>query len=196
MESIHSIQNEIVTTNELIINKSRFLSFAKHIESTQDADSFLSEITKKFKDARHICYAYRLTNTSKASDNGEPSGTAGKPILQVIEKQNLYNIIVIVVRYFGGIKLGAGGLLRAYTNATTQCLEKATKIDWYPSTLYSIQFDYKEYQPFLNSIKDRAVQVVSTNFDNGAKIEFIARNDEIFTDATKIKDLMYCFPIK
>ena len=99
-----------------IINKSKFIAYSFCLQSFEQIDTFLQEIKQKYADATHICYAYKFFGNEKAVDNGEPQGTAGKPILECIKKQNLSNVLVVVVRYFGGIKLGAGGLTRAYGN--------------------------------------------------------------------------------
>lgn len=105
---------------ELEISKSKFIAYKKELASLEEVKAFLLELKKEHKKARHICYAYVYKNeviSEKCSDDGEPGGTAGYPILNVIKKKNLTNVMVAVVRYFGGIKLGAGGLTRAYTKA-------------------------------------------------------------------------------
>lgn len=107
-------------TFELEISKSKFIAYKKELTSLEEVKAFLLQLKKEHKKARHICYAYVYKNeviSEKCSDDGEPGGTAGYPILNVIKKKNLTNVIVAVVRYFGGIKLGAGGLTRAYTKA-------------------------------------------------------------------------------
>ena len=113
------------------IKKSKFISLCFNVESAEDVSNILETIKKENKKATHVCFAYRIVGAEfleKAFDDGEPSGTAGKPILNVIQKQNLSNVLIVVVRYFGGIKLGAGGLLRAYlkaaSEATKEFLEK------------------------------------------------------------------------
>ena len=107
-------------TFELEISKSKFIAYKKELTSLEEVKAFLLQLKKEHKKARHICYAYVYKNeviSEKCSDDGEPGGTAGYPILNVIKKKNLTNVMVAVVRYFGGIKLGAGGLTRAYTKA-------------------------------------------------------------------------------
>lgn len=110
---------------EIVINKSRFIAYRYDLNSINDVEDILSKLKKEHKKATHICYAYVYSRDSvreKACDDGEPNGTAGYPILNVIKKKNLTNTFVAVVRYFGGIKLGAGGLTRAYTKATAEVL--------------------------------------------------------------------------
>lgn len=110
---------------ELEFKKSKFLGFVFEVSSIEQVKFFIDQLKKEHKKATHICYAYKIVGENyleKAFDDGEPSGTAGKPILNVINKQNLSNILVCVVRYFGGIKLGAGGLLRAYSKTASEVL--------------------------------------------------------------------------
>lgn len=111
---------ENIQTFELEINKSRFIAYRLDLTSLEQVKPFLEQLKKEHKKARHVCYAYVYNQeviSEKCSDDGEPGGTAGYPILNVIKKKNLTNTMVAVVRYFGGIKLGAGGLTRAYTKA-------------------------------------------------------------------------------
>ncbi len=110
---------------EIVINKSRFLAFKFELQSLNQVKEILASLKKEHKKATHICFAYVFNKdivSEKASDDGEPSGTAGYPILNVIKKKNCVNTMVVVVRYFGGVKLGAGGLTRAYTKAAASVL--------------------------------------------------------------------------
>ena len=125
--------NEFVTisehdTAEIIEKKSRFIANIFHVENIEQVEEQLNKIKKQHYSARHNCYAYRIIKNDmiieKSSDDGEPGGTAGVPILNVLEKEKLTNVLAIVVRYFGGIKLGAGGLVRAYSKSITEALSK------------------------------------------------------------------------
>lgn len=112
---------------EIIEKKSKFLGYCISVNTAEEVDRFIINLKKEHKKCTHICYAYSISSTvvlAKAVDDGEPSGTAGRPILNVIEKKNLKNILVVVVRYFGGIKLGAGGLVRAYTKCASQAIKE------------------------------------------------------------------------
>lgn len=193
MNELLSVANGEIYTSEILINKSRFLCFVKHITDATEAENFVAEKRQEFSDARHICFAYRLQNSGKLSDDGEPSGTAGMPIMEVLEKQGLYDIIAVVVRYFGGVKLGAGGLLRAYTGAVTECLGNAKKVLWERAKIYEKTMEYKYYKPFINSIKNRKISVLYTNFGNGATVKFVASLDENINDAKEIKETMFAF---
>lgn len=116
------------STGEIVEKKSRFIGYVRHVETEEDALSFVNEMKKKHYDARHNCYAYVIGEQQpllRFSDDGEPGGTAGKPILEVITGKELYNVCVVVTRYFGGTLLGTGGLVRAYTEASKAAVEAA-----------------------------------------------------------------------
>ena len=119
--------NEINETyqNMIVEMKSKFIAFAIPIKDVEEFKSKLKEIEKEHHKARHICYAYRIGTTTKSNDNGEPKGTAGRPLLELLLKKDLNNIALIVVRYFGGTKLGASKLLRTYLNSGIEVLKKA-----------------------------------------------------------------------
>lgn len=111
-------------TNEIVINKSRFIAVITPIKEKEDLNLILNNLKEKYKDATHYCYAYIMDNYQKASDDGEPQKTAGMPILNCLVKNNLTDVLCVVIRYFGGIKLGAGGLVRAYSNAVKEVITK------------------------------------------------------------------------
>lgn len=137
-----SIKNNV--NNMIIINKSKFICYLYKINSIEDVDNYLVEIKNKYKDATHHCYAYILDNTKRFNDDKEPGGTAGMPILNVLEANKLNGILCIVVRYFGGIKLGAGGLVRAYTKSVTEALNTTEIYELKPGYLVTIEFDYDD----------------------------------------------------
>lgn len=193
MDGFRSVKKDEVYTSEIVINKSRFLGFVKYVEAAGDAEAFLDELREKYKDARHICFAYKLQNSARASDDGEPAGTAGKPILNILEKRGLFNIIVVVVRYFGGIKLGAGGLLRAYSGSATNTLDNAQVVNYEAAKICEINLNYKDYQPFLNSIKGRKVKILATNFDNGASLTVVIGEEEVLDTAVEKEKIYYFF---
>lgn len=116
-----TIDNDI--TNEIIIKNSKFICIIHKIYNIDDIDLYLKTVKDLYKDATHYCYAYIINDIKKFNDDGEPSGTAGSPIIQVLEKNSLNYVICIVIRYFGGIKLGAGGLIRAYSKSVVECLK-------------------------------------------------------------------------
>ena len=138
------------STYELVEKKSKFIANLIYIESKEEAENLLKEYKKRFHDARHNCYAYRVFDENeiyeKSSDDGEPSGTAGAPMLNLLQKNDLCNIIIIVTRYFGGILLGTGGLVRAYSSATIGAIDNCKKAKIEPGTEFQIELDYPNYQ--------------------------------------------------
>ncbi len=154
-------------TDEIIEKKSRFIGYVCHAETEEEAELFVSEIRKKHYDARHNCYAYSVgieQPVLRFSDDGEPGGTAGKPILEVITGNGLYNVCIVVTRYFGGTLLGTGGLVRAYTDAARMCVKAAA------------------------IVKKRMVMPVTltTNYTDLGKIQYILGNEGVL-----IKDSQY-----
>ena len=116
------------TENTLIIEKSRFICYIRHVKNEEEYREYLNEIRKKHRDATHVCSALICHSIRRSSDDGEPSGTAGSPILNVLDKNGMDETCALVVRYFGGIKLGAGGLIRAYSGSVSECLKKGVKV--------------------------------------------------------------------
>ena len=132
----------IDNVSSIVIKNSKFICLVYNVNWVFDVDKYLNNVREEYRNASHYCYAYIIDNIKRESDDGEPGGTAGIPILQVLEKNNLNRVLCVVVRYFGGIKLGAGGLVRAYTKSVTECLNgHVIKLKrGYNITIY---FDYK-----------------------------------------------------
>lgn len=132
-------------SSEKVIERSRFITTSAHVEGEEEARAFIARISSKFKDATHNCYAYIADSTGNAprfSDDGEPGGTAGMPILEVIKNKKLFCTAVVVTRYFGGIKLGAGGLVRAYSGSAAENLDGAEKLMYLPCEESAYTVDY------------------------------------------------------
>jgi uncharacterized YigZ family protein len=141
--------------NELIINKSKFIANIYFINSEEDVSDHLNQIKEKYEDATHYCYSYILDNKKRFNDDKEPNGTAGKPILDVLEKNNLNHVLCIVIRYFGGTKLGASGLVRAYSNSASKCIEKSNIVNLEKGTRIELMFEYdkqKDIDYLLNNV--------------------------------------------
>jgi len=136
-----TIKDNIIS--ELIVKNSRFITLLIKIDNP-DISNIISNIKNTYPKATHYCYGYIYNDIKKSSDDGEPGGTAGLPILNVLEKENLNNILVVVVRYFGGIKLGAGGLVRAYTKSVTESLKIANYTNLEEGYKIELEFDYSE----------------------------------------------------
>ena len=152
--------------NELEIKNSKFIALFIKIDSNNIVD-ILNEIKIKYPKATHYCYAYIYNEIKRSSDDKEPTGTAGLPILNVLEKENLNNVLVVVIRYFGGIKLGAGGLIRAYTKSVTDALKKANLIELEEGFKINIVFNYndeKQINYILNNSK-----IINKEYDENIK---------------------------
>ncbi|MDD3453444.1 MAG: YigZ family protein [Bacilli bacterium] len=168
-----SIENNI--NNEIIINKSRFICEILKVNKNEDINDVLNEIKNKYKDATHYCYAYILESKVKFSDDNEPSNTAGLPILNVLNQKKLFNVICIVIRYYGGIKLGAGGLVRAYTKAVTSALDKTKLIEIKKGKIIQIIFKYDEIKKIEYILKD--IVIIDKIYDDNIIFEFILSDD-------------------
>ncbi|MDR0789923.1 MAG: YigZ family protein [Bacteroidales bacterium] len=157
---------------------SKFLAFAFPVESEDEIKQRLSEIKKKYFDARHHCYAYALgykREIFRMNDDGEPSSTGGKPIYGQILSNNLTNVLIIVVRYFGGVKLGVSGLIQAYKLATVDCLAAASVIEKIIEDTFVIIFDYEAMNLVMKILKDYNITSKHHNFDTTCRLEFSIR---------------------
>ena len=160
---------------------SRFLAFAYNVTSADEAKALVKEKQKQFHDARHHCYAWRLgagDGETKVGDDGEPSGTAGRPILGQILSAELTNIVVIVVRYFGGIKLGTGGLIVAYKTATADALQNADIVLRTFNARLSVSFPYLAMNGVMKTLKDSTANVEAQNFDTDCQMTLSVRIGE------------------
>ncbi len=163
-------------------NGSKFLAFAYPVESEEQVKEHLAALRKEYFDARHHCYAYRIGHLGqiwRANDDGEPSSTAGKPILGQLLSSELSDILVVVVRYFGGVKLGVPGLIKAYKTATSEAISAASTITKTASATYEITFGYEDQGRAMKTIKDMALPVVSQHFDAICKITVRVRLTQI-----------------
>ncbi len=148
------------------INKSKFIGLIFKVYSTVEFNKKLDEIKDEYPKATHYCYAYRLIDTYKMSDDGEPSSTAGAPIYNVIEANDLYNTAIVVVRYFGGIKLGAGGLVRAYSKTSANLIEKNRLNKLVESYQIEIQFSYENMKLLDNILANCNMEFITKEFDS------------------------------
>jgi len=164
--------------SEYVVKKSRFIAFASRVTSKDQAKKFLGQQKQAYPDARHHCWAYLIGNPSShcsaaMNDDGEPSGTAGKPILNVIRHKNIGDVIVVVVRYFGGIKLGAGGLTRAYSNSTEQVLSQLKLVEQVPICEMMVQCRFEQEQLVRHWIKSNAARIKMCQYENDVMINVI-----------------------
>lgn len=148
---------------------SRFLAFALPAVSADEAKSIITQYSNRFHDARHVCWGYVLgpdRNVRQSSDNGEPSGTAGRPILGAIDSAGVTDVIVVVVRYFGGIKLGTGGLVVAYREAARLALAEAGTIERRQLVMLKLRFAYLDMNNVMRLVKRQGITILSQHFDN------------------------------
>ncbi len=157
------------STFELVEKKSKFIANLIYVESKEEAENVIKEYKKKYYDARHNCCAYRVLNQDKiyekSSDDGEPSGTAGAPMLNLLQKNDLCNIIIIVTRYFGGILLGTGGLVRAYSGATTGAIDNCKKARIEKGIGYQIEVDYSNYQALQYYCNKNKINIKNSEYN-------------------------------
>ncbi len=168
---------------EIVEKKSKFIANAFYVESKEEAENIIKQINKKYYDARHNCYAYRIFTQEniieKASDDGEPSGTAGAPMLTILSKNNLANILVIVTRYFGGILLGTGGLVKAYSKATTMCIEKASIVEKEIRKVYTIEINYPDLNKFKHFAKNNNIIILKEEYLTNVFLDVALQDEKI-----------------
>lgn len=171
---------------------SKFLSFAIPVQSAAEAKEIIKQYQKRFYDARHVCWAYMIgTDRSEflSSDNGEPSGTAGKPILGQINSFGLTNVLIIVVRYFGGILLGTSGLIVAYREAAAEAIANAEILECHEQGTVSFSFPYLGMNNVMKLVKRENLKVTAQDFDNVCKMTIQANLDDIPALKGKIADI-------
>lgn len=175
----HTIQG--YGESEIIIQKSRFLTYVSRAETEQQAQDFINNIKEKHKSANHNCSAYIIgehDNIQKANDDGEPSGTAGVPMLEVLKKQGLQDTVVVVTRYFGGIKLGGGGLIRAYGKATTEGIDAAKVVERKLHHLMKISIDYTWLGKVENEVRNSVYPLKEINYAELVEVMVFSKVDE------------------
>lgn len=160
-------------TDEYVVKKSRFIGYAKPVQTVDEAVAFVNEIKTKHRDARHNVFAYMLKegNNKRYSDDGEPQGTAGIPVLDVIEKEELYNIVIVVTRYFGGILLGGGGLVRAYSHTAKLSIDAAGVVTKTLCTTGEIVCDYGFYGRIPAVVNEFGGIILDTVFEDNVKVK-------------------------
>ena len=176
--------------------RSKFLAFAHHVTSVDDAMALVEQYQKKYYDARHVCWAYMIgpeRETFRSNDNGEPSGTAGKPILGQINSNGLTDIIILVVRYFGGVKLGTSGLIVAYKTAAAEAIANAEIETRTVDEEYTFSFEY----PLMNSImkvaRDMDARIISQSYDMDCQMTLSIRRGKMQELQEKIKKALSPF---
>lgn len=159
---------------EIIEKKSKFIANIFYVETREEAEEKIEEIKKKYFDARHNCFAYSIFTKDRIierfSDDGEPSGTAGAPMLNILSSQNLRNVVVIVTRYFGGILLGTGGLVRAYTGAVQEALKNVEIIEKYLGLEVKLEVNYPNLEKLKYYLKQNEIKILSSEYLENIKV--------------------------
>ena len=179
-------------SDEYIVEKSTFIGYAKPIKTEEEAIEFVNEIKKKHKDATHNVWAYtvgKTMNIQRYSDDGEPQGTAGIPTLEVIKKEDLRDVVVVVTRYFGGVKLGAGGLVRAYTKGAKIGIDAAKVIEKVMYKEVRIKIDYNQLGKVQNEIMNMNYFVKDTIYEDNVEIIVYSRLEEVKVLTDKMIDI-------
>ena len=174
--------------------RSKFLAFAHHVTSVDEVKEIVGAYRKKYFDARHCCYAYMLgpeRQEFRANDDGEPSSTAGKPILGQINKAELTDILVVVIRYFGGVKLGTSGLIVAYREATIDVLSHCEEVTKQVEEIVTYDFTYPMMNDVMRIVKEMNPRIVDQQFDNTCSIQLSIRKSEAEQLRTRLKKLSF-----
>lgn len=174
--------------HELIIKKSKFICSLARTETVEEAQEFIEQVSKKYHDATHNTYAYTLglnDNQVKASDNGEPSGTAGIPELKALQLMKLKNVTAVVTRYFGGIKLGAGGLIRAYSNSVTEAAQNIGVVKCVMQQLIQFSIPYNRIDEINHYLEENRISIASQEYTTNVTIQIYLDLDQI----QKVEDL-------
>lgn len=181
---------EFENSDDFVEKKSRFIGYVKPVKTSDEALKFINKIKSKHWDATHNVYAYVLkeNNIQRYSDDGEPSGTAGVPVLDVILKNGLVDVCVVVTRYFGGILLGAGGLVRAYSHGSKIALESGNIITMAPCKILSVKVDYSFYERMNILISEFNANIEETLFEESVKMTFSLKEDKVTLLSEKLTE--------
>ena len=161
---------------------SKFIAIAYHVESEEEAKEAMQKAKKEYHDARHHCYAYRINpenEFTKSSDDGEPSGTAGKPILNQLRSFELFNVLIVVVRYFGGTKLGVSGLILAYKSATRDAIHNSKVVSRFITRQIELSFEYPLMNQIMRVIKEDKIKIINQDFHTNCIIRVEIKKNKI-----------------
>ncbi len=189
MQGFFTVSGE--AENTIIIERSKFICNVKGVNNEEEAKEFIEIIRKRQSMANHHCYAYIADDkglVQKFSDDSEPQGTAGLPMLEVLKNKRMFKTVAVVTRYFGGIKLGTGGLTRAYSGSVSEVINKATVLNMQAGILLKILPDYDCYSRLLKLINNENISVISTEFENSVKVLLAAKEEYLETFKNKIAD--------
>lgn len=194
MDSYKTISEKKVGEGYITEKRSKFLAFAHHVDTVDEVKEIVAAYRKKYFDARHVCWAYMLgpkRTDFRANDDGEPSSTAGKPILGQINSNELTNILVVVIRYFGGVLLGTSGLIVAYKTAASEAIADALLETRLIEEEINYSFTYPMMNDVMRIVKDMQPRIVSQTFDNTCEIRLAIRKSQAETLKAKLSKLSF-----
>ena len=194
MDSYKTISEKKVGEGYITEKRSKFLAFAHHVDTVDEVKEIVAAYRKKYFDARHVCWAYMLgpeMTDFRANDEGEPSSTAGKPILGQINSNELTNILVVVIRYFGGVLLGTSGLIVAYKTAASEAIADALLETRLIEEEINYSFTYPMMNDVMRIVKDMQPRIVSQTFDNTCEIRLAIRKSQAETLKAKLSKLSF-----
>lgn len=174
--------------------RSKFLAFAHHVSDVDEVKGIIEQYRKKYFDARHVCYAYMLGAERlqfRANDDGEPSGTGGKPILSQINSNELTDVLVVVIRYYGGVNLGTGGLIVAYRTAAAAAIADSTIVTRQVEELVKFSFPYVMMNSVMRIVKEMSPRIISQTYDNTCEMTFSIRKSEAAVLREKLDKLSF-----
>ena len=196
MEEFITIAENTQITAEIVEKKSKFIANMFYISNVVEAEEIIKKVKKKYYDAKHNCIAYRVIDEGKlverSGDDGEPSGTAGAPMLSILQKNNLYNILVVVTRYFGGILLGTGGLVSCYSQATIDAMDKAPKVLKCMGQEAQVELDYPNLEIFKYYCKNHQINIMNLEYSDKIICKIEAEDSKIdkLIQDTKLKNII------
>lgn len=167
---------------EYEVQRSRFIGICRRVENDEQAASALAEIRRAYRDSTHVCHAYITEESSRSSDDGEPSGTAGMPIMDAVRAANVCNVLVAVVRYFGGVKLGTGGLVRAYSHTATEALRRAQKREVAMCETYTARFDYAVWKKIEKRSLQSLYKLLGMEYNKTVDVTYATQNAAAFVE--------------
>jgi uncharacterized YigZ family protein len=194
MDSYQTLEETITGEGYYSEKRSKFLAFAHHVDTVEQAKAFIANYRKKYFDARHCCYAYVLGSDGsefRAYDDGEPSSTAGKPILGQIVSRNLTNVLICVIRYYGGVNLGTGGLIVAYRTAAADAIDHSKIVTRLVQEQITFRFTYPMMNGVMNIVKDMQPKIISQTFDNDCEIVLSIRKSKVEELSKRLQNLTF-----
>ena len=194
MDSYQTLEETLTGEGYYSEKRSKFLAFAHHVDTVEQAKAFIANYRKKYFDARHCCYAYVLGSDGsefRAYDDGEPSSTAGKPILGQIVSRNLTNVLICVIRYYGGVNLGTGGLIVAYRTAAADAIDHSKIVTRLVQEQITFRFTYPMMNGVMNIVKDMQPKIISQTFDNDCEIVLSIRKSKVKELSKRLQNLTF-----